>query len=196
MIVEPDRPAPPTAEELSRLQQIEALLDQFVATQPTPGYFYPVQDGDTLPAVAQAALATIGPHTAAARMSYIHCLQSGTFNLGRYGTPSTSKDFPAELLIPGKGLGVRVAFRGRNADALELMADAVMPKMTVDPISGAPRPPGPSGVAHTSLGVLWLPPVSAQSLALGEPTCAPYSWADGSSTIDPPPELMALLEAA
>jgi hypothetical protein len=65
--------------------------------------------------------------------------------------------------------------------------------MTVDARTGAPA----SGDADFgAYGLLWLPPVSADALVVGEVTCAPFTWTDGSSTIDPPPELLALLRSA
>ena len=44
-----------------------------------------------------------------------------------------------------------------------------------------------------SYGLLWLPPASLQS---GHLTCVGFSWADGSSKLNPDPELLGLLEAA
>ncbi len=49
---------------------------------------------------------------------------------------------------------------------------------------------------HVAFGLLWLPPVDPEQLAEGNVTCAPFSWEDGSSTIDPDPELLTLLEVA
>jgi hypothetical protein len=106
-----------------------------------------------------------------------------------YATPSTTKTFPKEYLVPGKSIGVRVAFLPRNADAHGLLLQGIKPSMTVDPTTGAS-----ATTDATSYGLLWLPPVDAESLASGEPTCAPFSWGDGSSTIDPPPQLLELLE--
>jgi hypothetical protein len=179
-------PLPPSSSDA-----LEALLKDFVGDEATPGLFYQVQADDTLLGVAGSALNSIGPHSAAARLSYAYCLQSSPgWNMRLYGTPSTSNAFGSELLVPGKNTGVRVAFRARNADALELMLAGRLPRMAVDPISGAPLPG-----KGASYGLLWLPPVDPQSLALGQPTCAPYSWSDGSSTIDPPPELLSQLSA-
>jgi len=171
--------------------ELRALLGEFVRESPTPGFFYTVRPGDTLPSVAGEALGTIGPHGEHARLTYGFCIQSGPrFNLPTYGTPSTSNDFPDDLLVPGKRIGVRVAFRPRNEDAIAAMLSGRMPRMTVDPVTGAPDKTG------SSLGTLWLPPVDPASLAIGEPSCGAYSWSDGSSSIDPPPELLRLLKAA
>lgn len=175
-----------------RRHRIERLLAAFVADDPTPNHFYQVQEGDTLPDVAAAALRTIVARPTREQIrQYIFCISSGPrWNVRTYATPSTSKSFGSDLLVPGKGFGLRVAFLPRNDDALDAMLeDGRLPQMTTDPRTGAPS--GDFG----QFGLLWLPPVDPEALGAGEVTCAPYSWSDGSSTIDPPPELLALLRS-
>ncbi len=188
-VVEPTRPA--TGAEAQRLATIAELLEKWVSDTPTPGFFFELGPDDTINAVARDALNSIGPHNAFARTSYIHCLQSGKYNLGRYGTSAEALDFGGDMLVPGIGKGILAAFRARNADALALMRAGRYPRMTVDPSSGSPLPPPKGG---DSYGMPWLPPIDAGSLAIGEPSCALFTWSDGSSTIDPPPELLSLLK--
>lgn len=175
----------------SRLERLAELIAQNVRNEPSFGYFYPIKTGDTLPGIVKRLFDTIGGASVEQRLHYIHCLSSGHYNAGRYGTPSTSKRFGKDLCVPGNGIGLRVAFLPRNEDALAAMARGRMPQMTVDPKTGEPI-----GLdAH--LGVLWLLPVDEQGVRAGElPSCSAYSYHDGSSTIDPPPELLELLEAA
>lgn len=96
-----------------------------------------------------------------------------------YATSSTSKkQYPDAYMVPGARLGVRVAFLPRNVDALGLLRRREMPWSTVDKRTGAPKMGG------DSYGLLWLPPVD------DEFSCQGYTWEDGSSAIDPPPELL------
>lgn len=170
--------SPPPAPEPKTLA--EELLEQYVSDDPCPGHFYQIQPHDTPTGVAAQAL---GADAAEENLiDYIHCWASGpNYNMPMFATPSTSKTFPHRLLVPGKRLGVRVAFLPRNDDALGAMLEGRLPRRTVDPDTGAPR-----GVGR-SYGLLWLPPVDE------EYSCASFEWPDGSSTIDPPPALLEML---
>ena len=201
VVVEPPVAVEPPPSE--RLLEIESLLGEFVSDTPRPGFFYQIKRDDTIASITRTALNTVGPHAEPARLSYMHCLQSGpNWNMRIYGTPSVTKTFPKEYLVPGINTGVRIAFLPRNVDAHALMLQGIQPKIAVDPKSGAPgtmnrnvsEPIFPTMRRH--YGLLWLPPVDEDSLASGDPTCAPFSWDDDSSTIDPPPQLLELLETS
>ncbi len=196
--IPPDAPLPPIPEDdfdeptrnraVSRLDQ---LLEELFATDPTGGSFYQVQDGDTPESIARAVLGSVGAYTERNVLDYVYCFSSSSWNLDLYGSPSTSRRYPRRYIVPGFGQGVRAAFLPRNADALALLGSGQLPHRTVDLKTGARTD---ADAAHH--GVLWLPPVSPEQLRLGVVTCAPFSWPDGSSTINPHPELLELLEAA
>lgn len=174
------RPAVPASEPEGKTP-VEILLERYVADAPTPGHFYQVQPTDNPLGVAAAALGLDAP--ASAVVDYIHCWASGpNFNLPMYATPSTSKAFPRRLLVPGKHIGVRVAFLPRNDDALGALLENRWPRPAVHPRTGAP-----AGVGR-SYGLLWLPPVDEDF------SCSPFAWDDATSTIDPPPSLLAALK--
>lgn len=173
----------------NRQERIDALLRHYVSPTPSFGRLVQVRSGQTLESLVREAFDEIGRSTLEQRIHYIHCMSSGRYNSGVYGTPSVSKKFGSELLSPGTGIGLRVAFLPRNEDALHAMSVGRMPKMTVDSRTGEPK------TSDRSLGMVWMPPVYEEGIRRGElPTCAPYSHEDGSSTIDPPPELLGLLE--
>lgn len=167
-----------------------ALLEKLFHADPEGGSFYALQAGDTPETVARAVLSRVGRFTKQNVIDYIHCVSSSRWNLDRYGSPSTSRTYPRDWLVPGFGKGLRAAFLPRNADALEAIAHGRLPPRTIDPRTGAPL----SDLEH--LGVLWLPPVDPHALREGRVTCAHQSWSDGSSSIDPPPEFIAFMEAA
>lgn len=161
--------------------KVSTLLEELVSDFPTPGRFYQIQPEDAPLAVALEAL---GPEAQAQDgVEYLRCISSGPrWNMPLYATTSPSKQYPNAYLVPGVRLGVRVAFLPRNEDALDLMLRGRMPKTAVDPTSGKPISEG------SSYGLLWLPPVD------DEFSCAGYEWEDGSSAIDPPPDLFEVLE--
>ncbi len=176
------------APEPSRLGE---LLEMHVSGEALPNKFYQVREGDTPVTIARAVLASVGRFDEAHVLDYVYCFTSAPFNLDRYGTPSTSRRFPARWRIPGFGRGLRGAFVPHNADALAAMHGGKLPARTVDERTGKPLDP-----EARELGLVWLPPVDPGRLAEGIVTCSGFSWPDGSSTLNPDPELMALLEAA
>lgn len=184
-------PRPPPVEPLPEVEQtrLDELLEQYFAIDSEPGNFYQVVATDTFEGVARAALKTVIPNpTDAQILAYIHCISAGPYNLDKYGSPSTSKVFPQQWLVPGLGQGLRAAFLPRNADGVAAFGAGLMPVRTVDPKTAR-------GITSDSAyGLIWLPPVSAEDLeGAGVVTCAPFSYDDGSSTIDPDPELLSLL---
>jgi hypothetical protein len=176
--------------EPTRIERIELLLSDLVSDEPVPRSLYRVQWDDTPKSVAARALAQVGPHTDRDVLEYIHAFSAGAYNLGQFGTPATSRAYPKQMLVPGLGLGLRVAFLPRNQDALEQMLAGQMPRIVVDPRTGKPASP------HTSYGLIWLPAVDPDALARGEVTCSGHEWPDGSSALDPDPQLLELLQEA
>lgn len=187
----PSKPRPlprrPRRGELAR-SRLEELLDLHLASEPTPGKFYQVQAGDTPEFVLRAALEDVGTHREGHLVDYLYCVVSSPWNLDLYGTPSTSRSYPQRFLVPGIGLGVRAAFLPRNAEALAMMRQGLSPSRTVD------RDGRATDDSAQAFGLLWLPPVCPECLDVDDQiTCAPFSWEDGTSTINPDPELLALL---
>lgn len=159
---------------------VAKMLEELVADKPTPGFFYQIQPEDTPLSVALEALGSEA--TVEDAVDYLRCMSSGPrYNLPMYATPSTSKAYPAAYMVPGKSLGIRVAFLPRNQDALDLMLRSKRPRMSVDPATGAPRS------NDRAFGLVWMPPVDERF------SCSAFSWEDGSSTIDPPPDLLEML---
>jgi hypothetical protein len=160
--------------------KVVELLEELVADTASPGHLYQIQPDDTPLSVALEAL---GPGaTVDDAISYLHCISSGPLhNMRLYATPSTSKAYPSQLMVPTANIGIRVAFLPRNEDALDVMLRGRRPQMTVDPRTGAPLGGG------ETLGLIWLPPVDEKF------SCAGYEWEDGSSAIDPPPDLLERL---
>ena len=170
---------------------IVEILSDWLSDVPTPGKFYIVQTGDTMSAIARKALNSVVPSSGQddqTRLQYIYCVSAGpNWNAGIYGSSGFSETYPAMYAV--NGVGLRAAFMPWNENARARVLAKRVPKRGVVP--GGARLPG----VGSSYGMLWLPPVDIEALAeFGEPTCAPFNWGDGSSSIDPPPELLVLLE--
>lgn len=161
--------------------KVVKLLEGLVADEPqASGRFYQIQPDDTPLGVALAALGERA--TTKDAIEYLRCISSGPrWNMPLYATPSTSKSYPATMLVPGARIGVRVAFLPRNHDALDCLLQGRMPTMAVDPRKGSPAS------SSTAYGLLWLPPVDERF------SCAAFEWAGGCSVLDPPPDLLKLL---
>lgn len=169
----------------------DTLLQDLFHNDPRGGSFYQILPGDTPETIARAVLKATGRFTKQNVLDYIHCFSSSRHNLDRYGSRSTSSIYPSEWLVPSFGQGLRAAFLPRNDDALDAFTHRRLPKRTIDANSGAPLEP-----EAKRLGCIWLPPVSRDDLRNGIVTCGHQTYADGSSSIDPPPDFLAHLEAA
>ena len=183
--------AAPKRTAVAPTTRLDELLREHLAVDARPGTFYQVTASDTPETIARAALRTVGDATDKATLDYIYCFTSSTWNLKLYGGPSTSNRFPFRWKVPGFGQGLRAAFLPRNAPAVSLMGSGVLPYRTVHE-KDSTHLDGAEG--NAAYGLIWLPPVSREQLKLGVVTCAHRTWDDGSSTIDPNPEL--LLEMA
>lgn len=170
--------------------RFDVLLEQYLSTDCCSFTFYQVGPDDTPESIAKSVLAKIGVFDDRHVLDYVYCISSSPWNLALYGGPSTSRRYPKRWLVPGFGQGLRAAFLPRNADAMALICGGTIPLRTVDQRAAS--------VASNdgAYGLLWLPPVCPDQLRLGIVTCAPFSWSDGSSTINPDPEFIGMLEAA
>lgn len=164
------------------------LLALHLADEPLAGKLYTVRSGDTPDKIARRVLSQFGRYTATQARDYWHCVSGGAFNQGRYGTYSTSKRYPAELLVPGQGMGIRAAFMRCNEDAIAAMASGFLARRGVDVKSGTPLGLG------DHLGTIWLPYINPDLAASGEITCRGMDWPCGTSGLEPDPELLALME--
>lgn len=176
----PARPVP--------VSPIDKLLSAYLRPEPGPATLYQIKSTDSPRALASSVLEATGvPFGAAQVVDYVHML-CGPYNLRVYGSGLTTRRDSADLLCPGLAQGVIAAFRPRNADALPLIRAGKFPPCTVD------RKTGAALTDADSYGLLWCPPICPYELADGNVTGEPFAWPDGSSTIDPDPALLAMLE--
>lgn len=166
------------------------VIGDLISPYPLPGHFYQIKSGDSLDKIARQALNNLVPGAGdvfkTGRLAYIlNCINVGAkWNLRLYGSTGTSNAFPSYYLTAGKGM--RAAFFPYNAPAMSAILNSKYPQRTITASGG--KVPGGS-----TWGFLWLPPVDQKVLTdFGEVVCA-GTWSDGSSTTDPPPELLSLL---
>lgn len=177
------------------------ILPDFLSQpgDPKPGTFYPISKDETLGNIARKALNSVvsksGQDEAyggdgkggSRRIEYIHCIASGPqWNVPVYGTTDTSSGHPAHYQI--NGIGLRRAFNPWHEDAKAAIIQKRFPARGVTP-SGQKI-----GGVGSSYALIWLPPIDPAALGeFGVVTCAHAPWSDGSSSIDPPPEILSQL---
>lgn len=168
------------------------IISDLILDYPKPGHFYQIKSGDNLSTLVRQALnnevAGAGQNNQS-RLNYMKmCMNVGEkWNKKTYGSSRTSQAFPAMYLTDGSGLAA--AFLPRHANVLQHVANGKMPPRTILPNGNKI-----AGAEGSSFALLWFPPISRDDLEQnGVVTCAPFNWDDGSSTIDPPPQLLNLL---
>lgn len=183
------------ADQPNGLGTIADVLNEILVapgSSPMPGRLYQIQKGDNFVDIVRDALNSVVPGVATgnsntarqARLDYIYCVTSGPrWNMPLYSTQNdTSSTFPSFYTV--SGIGLRQAFMPKHPDALTALLNGKMPTRNVSQ-SGSKIGSG------ARYAMLWLPPVDPNVLQqYGRVTCAHVDWADGSSSIDPPPELL------
>jgi hypothetical protein len=172
------------------------VLQEWVVEEAAPGKFYvvgtdPDKTGDdSLSGLVRRALNRALPgagNNSGNRVDYMRCITSGpNWNWRHYASNSFSESFPEWAGV--NGMGLRRAFYPWHEDAKVAIANRRMPKRAITQ-AGARIP----GVGN-SYAMLWLPPVDVAMLdQQGIVTCGSNEWSDGSSSIDPPPEILNFL---
>jgi hypothetical protein len=175
------------------------ILEEWVSLEPVPGKFYAIGSdpeittNDSISRIARKALNAAVPgagNAGSRRLDYIQCVTSGPqWNWRLYSSTSSSTAYPELYFVNGRGL--RTAFLPGNADARIAIANRQFP--TRGYTVGGSKIPG----VGSSYGMLWLPPVDPAMLdSQGIVTCGSVEWSDGSSSIDPPPEILNALQEA
>jgi hypothetical protein len=188
---EPPKPAPePTLEPLE-------ILVGMTATTPTVGRFFligsdPNKSGEPFSWVLRAALNRVVPgagDSADNRHAYAQIITSGPrWNWPLYAsTAGPTANFPASTFVGGRSL--RRAWDPWHANAKNAVAAGKAPARMMD-LAGKRVGGG------NQYGLLWLPPVNVDFLKEGVVSLQGLDWNDGSSVIDPPPELVDKLTPA
>jgi hypothetical protein len=172
------------------------VLEEWISEKAVPGKFYvigtdPEKGGsDSLSGITRRALNRALPgagNDGGNRLEYGKCITSGpAWNWPLYASSSFSETFPEYNAV--NGMGLRRAFFPWHEDARKALVQRKFPKRAVTQ-SGSRI----SGVG-SSYAMLWLPPVNKELLEQGIVTCDALEWSDGSSTINPPPEILDWLE--
>lgn len=179
------------AEVVGDLKTLNAarILGELVHEYPTTGGFYQVKHNDTMVAIVRMALnrasAGAGDNDNDV-IDYINCIASGIqWNRSLYGWITTR--------------GVWVVSGGRFGDVYRM--DIFAPYHEEAHIAVLQGRKPAKGILTTGLKVLgvgnnypllWLPPVDGQLLGAGTLWCGNITWEDGTPSLNPPPEFMAL----
>lgn len=187
----PDEPEPPA---ITPGQILTGLLSD----TPTLGKFYLVKslqvDPDGIALGGKGLMARAlnkavpGSATSSNRLSLLRLMsQPGTWNPNLYSRDKFTGNWPAYTGVDGKNIGT--AWLPRNKAAITTIASGKIPQRNID-VHGAKVGTG------TSYGLLWFPPIDVEALQnLGAVTDGGVTWSDGSSVLNPPPELLEMLTA-
>lgn len=164
------------------------FLEVWLSDDPVPGKLYQIQKNDNMSNIARRALDSVidgAGDSDGNRLAYIKCISSGpAWNMPLYASTHFSKIYPAMYGVGGRG--VARAFMPWHQDAVKAILERRFPNRQI-------TDDGARIVGGGSYGLPWLPPIDPEALAIGQVTCAPFNWEDGSSSINPPPELFMLI---
>src|SRR5690606_10929809 len=113
--------------------------------------------------------------------------QPGTWNWDLYSRTTFTSNWPAYTGNDGRNIGT--AWLPRHQSAITKIASGKLPQRNIS-TAGAKVGPG------SSYGLVWIPPLDEDSLRdLGVVTDGGMAWDNGTSVLNPPPELLSLLAA-
>lgn len=181
----PQEPGPKTTGE---------ILTGLLSDEPTLGKFYlvrhkgPVALGENGVMARALEGAVAGAGTAKNRVALLKLMTTpDAWNWDLYSRTRFTSNWPAYTGNSGRNLGT--AWLPRNQGAITEIASGRMPKRTIN-LEGDKVGEG------SSYGLLWIPPLDINALKnLGVVTIGNMKWENGSSVLDPPPELFDLLAA-
>lgn len=167
------------------------VLTDLLSTTPALGKYYMIKNGDVAlggqGVLAKALNAALpGAGTSANRLALLKLMTSpGTWNRDLYGRTKNTNNWPAYTNNEGQNLGA--AWLPRHQSAISKIAAGKMPQRNIS-LTGSKLGSG------SSYALLWIPPLDLDALQdLNVVTDGGMTWDDGSSILNPPPELLSLL---
>jgi hypothetical protein len=177
-------------------EQALAVLEALTEPEPTPEAFYQVRIGDTPSNIIRRVLEkTSVPLTEDNYLAYAQCLTAGPrWNFRLYSRPQVGTYEPPNPQLGyymtrhnagGEIRNIELAFQTANAPAGEAAEQGRSPSPNLAWPAAAPDD-------MNARALLWLPPIFGAPG--GELVCSTGSWPDGTTTLDPPPQLLSLLD--
>ncbi len=170
------------------------MLTGLLSDRPQFGKFYLIKNGDKAlgeSGMLQDAITDAAPlrGTGSNRLALLKLMSTpNNYNADLYGRTKFTDQWPAYTGNDGINLGA--AFLPRHKNAIQAIASGQMPERNIS-ASGSKQGSG------SSYALLWIPPIDVQALKdLDTITISGETWSDGSSVLNPPPELLELLEGA
>lgn len=169
------------------------ILTDLIASEPTPGKFYLIKKNDValgIHGLMKQALAKVSAIGAGKSQNFLKYLKHmtagpGTWNYDIYGRDKNTKNWKKYTNSQGRNLGA--AWLPRHKNAIAAITNGRMPERNIT-LSGSKAGDG------ASYALLWFPPIDKDSLENNVVTSAGMKWDDGSSVLNPPPELLSLLD--
>lgn len=169
------------------------ILTDLIAATPTPGKFSLIKKDQI--ALGNGGLVAqylnkVSPGSGSDGQLRLKMLRhmtgnAGDWNYDKYGRTKTTGNWPAYTNNNGRNLGA--AFLPRHKNAISDITNGKDPQRNIT-LTGEKDGPG------ASYALLWWPPIDKNALTnLGAITSVGLTWDDGSSVLNPPPELLSKL---
>ena len=176
-------------------QTLVEIFKDLISETPTPGKFFMLRKGGPVAlcktGVTGKALDKVvagagsnGSH----RLALLRLMtQPDTWNWDLYSRDKFTSSWPSCTGVEGRNLGT--AWLPRHKKASQSIMVGKIPARNID-LDGNKIGPG---ARH---GLIWIPPLDENLLKNRVVSVGDGKWSDGSSVLNPPPELMSLLTAA
>jgi hypothetical protein len=167
------------------------VLTELLSDTPTLGKYYLIKNGDVAlgaNGVLAKALdgAAVGADTGGNRLALLKLMTLSPWNRTLYARTNTTANWPAYTNADGQNLGA--AWLPRHQSAISKIASGEMPKRNISS-TGVKQGTG------SSYALLWFPPLDLDAFqSLGVVTDGGATWDDGTSVLNPPPDLLELLK--
>lgn len=162
------------------------VFNDLISSEPVPDKFWKVKKGWTAAKMARTALNAVQPglgEDGQARLQYIKCLPRSGWNANYYAAPEsaraqwsakTQNNWPP--MYSADGQSIWPAFMPWHQDAIHEIVNGRMPERRITDAG--------LRVQGGTYGLLWLPSLDGDALAMGEVACV---------DVDPPLKLTELL---
>ena len=165
------------------------ILTNLISATPTDGKFFQVyhkgpNGGNVARKVLNKIVHGAGSDGQNRRILLRLMTTPDTWNVNLYSRDKFTSGWQAYVGVDGVNIGT--AWLPRNKKASSAIIQGKMPTRNID-IHGAKIGPG------ASYGLVWIPPLNAEMLKAGVVSVGDGKWSDGSSVLNPPPELLNLL---
>lgn len=163
------------------------LIDQYESPggEPESGHLYYQRTGDMGFDIARWVIGNAGiPQTAANRIAYLRLIECSPYNQALYTVKLSDSAMKGRFRTDPD---VGISGNPQHHDNRNRMMQGIAPRRAAQRNSMSAHEDVPGGARHA---FMWLPLLKPDATVVGPNAVA--TWQDGSSAINPPPEIVAL----